>query len=39
MSIEIFGPFPTGYFCFIFDIELIELFVYFGDEFYVGIFV
>ena len=39
MSIEIFGPFPSGYFCFIFDVELLELFVSFGDEFFVGKFV
>ena len=35
MSIEMYGPFPSGYFCFIFDIEL---FVTFGDEFFTGIF-
>ena len=39
MFIEIFGPFPIGYFCFIFDIELLELSVCSGDEFFVGIFV
>ena len=38
MSIEIFGPFPIGYFCVIFDIELPELSLYFGDDFFVGIF-
>ena len=36
MSIEVFGPFPIGYF---FLIELLELSVCFGDEFFVGIFV
>ena len=30
-----YGPFLSGYFCFIFDIEL---FVTFGDEFFTGIF-
>ena len=39
MFLEIFGSFPSGYFCFIFDVELIELFVCFGDEIFVGIFV
>ena len=39
MFIEIFGPFPIGYFCFLFDIELLELSVCSGDEFLVGIFV
>ena len=39
MSIEIFGPFPIGYFCVIFDIELLELSVCSGDEFFVGIIV
>ena len=39
MFIEIFAPFPIGYFCFIFDIELLELSVCSGDEFFVGLFV
>ena len=39
MSIEIFGPFPIRYFCFIFDIELLEPSECFGDDFFVGIFV
>ena len=39
MFLEIFGSFSSGYFCFIFDVELIELFVCFGDEIFVGIFV
>ena len=38
MSIEILGPFPIGYFCFIFDSKLPELSLYFGDDFFVGIF-
>ena len=36
MFIEVFGPFPIGYF---FQIELLELSVCFRDEFFVGIFV
>ena len=39
MSFEIFGPFPIRYFCFIFDIELLEPSECFGDDFFVGIFV